>query len=268
MLLIAASHLRFLQPLKQSHCNQELEHFSRIIPSFSAKLSEPMTTYNVHILGACSLLILQYSWASLDTIGQGVNDRSNWVFGDLPGLYSGMRQLGLLALSVCDPYLTAVVTYRPIHRIMKYLEGSNLPLELEAFFTHCCQCPSWSRTDSGTFVHCMDAAQSLIPLISTLKIDRCSLETSGLIPDILRCLFIWPSMRPDEFRRLIEKEDEVSLVIVLYYYAAVLGLASGKFWWMRERAACTSRLILSRLGTRCQECTGWAAEICTKNYSK
>jgi hypothetical protein len=226
-----------------------------------------MTTENASVLAACSLLILKYSWASFDATDQDAIDKSNWGFGNLTGLYSGMRQVSLLVLNALDPQLTNVMNHRPIHRIMNYLEDSTLLLELEAFFTHCCQCPSWSHTDDKTFTTCMDAARGLIPLLSTLKLDRSNLETSGLIPDISRCLFILPLFTTKEFTQLLEQSDEVSLVIVLYYYAAVLGLASGRFWWMRDRAAYMSTSLLSRLGDRCLECTGWAAEICAENFS-
>lgn len=266
MLLIAASHLRFLQPQESSRRIQELEHFSKVIPSFSKQLSDPITTKNATVYIACSLLILQHAWASLDTADQDGNNWSKWGFSSLPALYLGMRELGLRACSVCDPYVTGVITDRPIHRIMNYLEYSSVPSELEEFFIRCCECPSWLHTDDSTITVCMSAARSLIPLLSTLKLDRLTLDASGLMPDTLRCLFIWPLLTPDGFGQLLEKNDEVSLVIVLYYCAAVLGLVSEKSWWMQERAAYASRSILSRLGDRCEECIGWAREICEGNY--
>lgn len=113
----------------------------------------------------------------------------------------------------------------------------------------------------------MSAARGLIPLLSALRLDPLSLETSGLIPDIVRCLFTMPMLTPDGFKHLLEENDEASLVIILYYWAAVRRLASGKFWWMRERAVYMSGKLLARLGGRCEECTGWAAKICDGDWS-
>ena len=263
ILLIAASHLRFLQqPDRKSHSKQELEHFSRMIPSFSKKLSEPMTRENAYVLGACSMLILQYTWANMEVADEDGCYRFSSEFGNLIGLYSGMKQLGLMMWSVGDPYLDSIMTYRPSQRICHYLEDTSLPLELETFFMHCCRCSTWSEATEETFNHRMNAARGLIPLLAAFKLERSALELSGLMPDILRCLFTWPLITPVGFRTLLERDDEASLVIVLYYFAAILGLASDKYWWMLERAEYLCRSILRRLGDRCEQCTGWASEIC------
>jgi len=229
-----------------------------------------MTKDSAYILGACSLLILQYSWACLEVMDSGPNGRSDLGFSSLLPLYSGMKQLGLtlwITYEPYDPYLHSIMAYRPIQKITHYFENTTMPLELESFFTHCCNCTKWCNTADGNFSIRMDAARSLIPLLSAFKLSHIELESSGFMPDISRCLFIWPLLTPIGFKQLVGKNDEASMVIVLYYYAAVLGVASWEFWWMRERSAHMSRSILIRLGDKCKECIGWAREICDVKYS-
>jgi hypothetical protein len=148
-------------------------------------------------------------------------DSSNTGFGTLSALYGGLRQLGLHLVLVGDPYFTPIMNYRPILRIAQYFENSTLLSEVEALFTHCCQCPTWTNSQFGTFDGRMSATRGLIPLLSALRLDALSLEMSGLIPDIGRCLFVMPMLTPDGFKHLLDENDEASLVIALYYWTAV-----------------------------------------------
>lgn len=159
------------------------------------------------------------------------------------------------------------MNYRPILRIAQYFENSTLLSEVEALFTHCCQCPTWTNSQFGTFDGRMSATRGLIPLLSALRLDALSLEMSGLIPDIGRCLFVMPMLTPDGFKHLLDENDEASLVIALYYWTAVWRLASGKSWWMRERAVYMSKKLLGQLRCRCEECTAWAAELRDGDWS-
>jgi len=244
-----------------------LEHFSQAISGFNAALSGSITEDNAYTLLACSILILQYSWACPELTGREANNAIDFGFGNLLGLYSGMRQLALVILAINDPYIYSFMFYRPIHEIMRYSENTNVPLELEGFFTHCCQCPKWSGAEGGNFRTRMDAARRLIPILSALKLGHAELEASGLMLDVSRYLFALPFLSSDEFVQLLRNDDEPSLVILLYYYALVLRLLSGKFWWMRERSAHLCQWLLARLGNRCDKCIGWAREICTIQFS-
>jgi hypothetical protein len=263
MLFTAALHLRHLQPQQICHRKEEMEHFSQFIPSFNAALSGPLTQDNAYALCACSLLILQYSWGCPELTDRELNNAMDG-FGNLLGLYSGMRKLAQAFLAtIHDPHFYSLGFYRPVEAIRRYSENTNIPLELEIFFTHCCQCPKWSGTKDGNFNIRMDAARRLIPLLSALRLGQEALEASGLMPDIARYVFMLPVVSSEEYGQLLRNNDEASLVILLYYFALVRRLTSGKFWWMRERSARLCEWLLTRLGNKCERCTGWAAEICT-----
>jgi hypothetical protein len=266
MLLMAASHLRHLHPEERRYHVQELEHFSQAIPGFNAALSDSITQGNAYALLACSSLILQYQWASHDLTECDANNALDLGFGSLLGLYSGMRQVALASLTIAvhDPDLYSFMFYRPIFTIKRYSENTNIPLELEGFFTHCCQCPEWSTMGEGNFSIRMDAARGLIPILSAVKLGLAELEVSSLMPDIARVLFVLPLFTTTDFAQLLKENDEVALLILLYYYALVLRLLSGKFWWMRERSAHVCESILAKLGNKCEKCIGWARELCAK----
>jgi hypothetical protein len=138
MLFMAASNLRHLQPQENCHRQQDLEHFSQVIPAFNAALSGKITDANSYALCSCSLVILQYSWACPELTGREANNAIEVGFGTLVELYSGMRRLALTLLTIHDPYLYSIMFYRPIETIKQYSEHTNIPSELEEFFTHCC----------------------------------------------------------------------------------------------------------------------------------
>lgn len=269
MLFMAASHLRHLRPQGSHDCQEELEHFSQFIQGFNAALSGAITEDNIYALGGCSFLILQYSWACPELTEREFNNEIDFGFGGLPGLYSGMRQLGLAMLTLHDPYLHSIMFHRPIQEIERYSKNTNIPSELEDFFTHCCQCPKWSGAENGNFSTRMDTARGLIPILSALKQGERELAASGLLPDISRYLFVLPLFslvefgQSGQFVKLLRNNDEAALVILLYYYALVLRLISGKFWWMRARSAHMCESLLARLGNKCDKCIGWAREICS-----
>jgi hypothetical protein len=163
-----------------------------------------------------------------------------------------------------DPFLYSFMFYRPIFNIRRYSENTNIPLELEVFFTHCCQCPKWSNMGEGNFSIRMNAARSLIPVLSAVKLGLAELEASNLMPDIARVLFILPLFTSNEFGHLLKENDEAALLILLYYYALVLRLLSEKFWWMRKRSAHMCEAIMTRLGNKCEKCVSCARELCAR----
>jgi hypothetical protein len=261
MLFMAASHLRHLQPEEGIYRKEELEHFSQVIPAFNAALSGPITENNLYALCACSLLILQYSWACPDLTGREANNAIDFGFGSLLGLYSGMRRLALSLLTIHDPYLHSIMLRRPIEIISRYSENTNIPAELEDFFSHCCLCAEWCGPGDKHFSIRMEAASRLIPVLSALKLGEGELEASGLMSDISRYLFVLPLLSSEEYAQLLRNNDEASLVILLYYFSLVRRLLSGKYWWMRERSAHLCEWLLVRLGNRCERCVGLAREI-------
>jgi hypothetical protein len=261
MMFMAASHLQHLQPTESSYRKQELEHFSQVIPAFNKALSGPITEDNLYALCACSLLILQYTWACPELTDREAGSAIDFGFGSLVGLYSGMRRLALSLLTIHDPYLQAMMFYRPIEAIKGYSKNTNIPAELEGFFTHCCQCSKWCGLGDENFSIRMEAAHRLIPVLSALKMGEIELKSSGLMPDVARYLFAQPFLSSGEYARLLKSNDEASLVVLLYYFALVRRLLSGEFWWMRERSAHICEWLLAQLGNKCERCVGWAREI-------
>jgi len=261
ILVMTASHLRHLQPQETCFRKEELEHFSQVIPAFNAALSAPVTKDNIHALGACSLLILQYAWACPDLTARDSDNAVDFGFGGLSGLYSGMRSLGLSLLALQDQYFQSVMFYRPIDAIKCYSEGSHIPAELEDFFIHCCQCPEWRKSGDEDFSIRMEAARRLIPILSALKLGEKQLQESGLMPDILRYLFVLPLLSSESYSQLLRNNDEPSLVILLYYFALVRKLLGEKFWWTRERSNHLCAWLLAKLGNKCERCVEWAREI-------
>ncbi|KAN0091720.1 hypothetical protein V8E51_017567 [Hyaloscypha variabilis] len=261
LLFMAASHLRHLQPHNSCHRMAELEHFSQVIPAFSAALLGPITEDNIYALPACSLLILQYAWACPELNNRDVNDAVDFGFGSLIGLYSGMRSLSLSLLTIRDQYLHSIMFHRPIFAIKRYSEGTSVVAELEEFFTHCCKCPEWCGTGDQNFDTRMEAARRLLPILAALKLGERELEKSDVMQDIPRYLFVLPLVSSEQYGHLLRNNDEASLVILLYYFALVRRLLSGKYWWMRERSAHLCEWLLTRLGDKCERCVGWAREI-------
>lgn len=157
-----------------------------------------------------------------------------------------------------------MITYSPRSNIERYFNDTTLPSNIEAFFNHCLTCTKISDKDRN-LSDSVDAARRLIPILCALMLGHHCLEASGLMLDVARYLFAWPNLLSDNFINLVKINDERCQVILLYHFAAISRLRSERFWWMRERSVYMCEAILLWLGDRCEECTGWARELVSKD---
>ncbi len=82
----------------------------------------------------------------------------------------------------------------------------------------------------------MNALSRLSLVLHAIKLAYPDIEGSGVADDIYRFLFTWPPFCTKGFMDQVRENNPASLLILLYYYAAIVSVFSGKLWWMRDRA--------------------------------
>jgi hypothetical protein len=256
--LVTASHLHHLHPDDPRYQNAVLEHFSNVLPCFRAALDTfSGNTDHADALMACAILLVQYSWTfmSPDTTAEPNTDA--WL--TMLGLYSGLTSVVLSFYHLLDESrFRRMMKYSPVRRIEAYLNSISVPIHIDGLFHHSLTCSKISDGGEMSSSDCSDASRRLILILCAMRLGQNRLETSGILLDVARCLFTWPSLLSPGFKRLVKLEDGRSQIILLYYFAAVSRLRGERFWWMRERAVCMFKTIWAKLEGKCTHCTSGA----------
>jgi len=253
--LVTASHLHHLQPSDPRYQNAISEHLSNVLPRFRAALTTfSGSTDHADALMACAILLVQYSWTfmSPDTAAEPNTDA--WF--TMLGLYSGLHNVVLSFYHLLDKSrFRRMMKYSPTMRIEAYLRSISMPTNMDGLFHHCLTCSKISDGGEMSSGDCTDASRRLILILCAMRLGQNRLEASGILLDVARCLFTWPTLLSPGFKRLIKLEDGRSQIILLYYFAAVSRLHGEGFWWMRERAICMFKSIWAKLEGKCTQCT-------------
>lgn len=152
-----------------------------------------------------------------------------------------------------------VLLYSPKVNLHRYLMQSRSTADrLEKVFLHCVDCGlGTTDADNASSVN-ISAIRRLIVVLNVICISSPDVESSGLLPDIYRYLFTWPTSGRTSTKGFVLQLGEgnpVSLTILLYYYAAVLRVYTDKIWWMRDGAVMMFNKLSSKLGGHCSQCT-------------
>ena len=261
--LVTATHLQHLQPDERGHQLVALDHLSQALPMFRKTLCEASDFRGSRgeAVIACSMLLLQYSWTY---------DSDGWDC--LMAFYKGMMNVVLEfikswgvtnrvdGLGMSNRF-TSLLLYSPRMHIEAYFKDVAIPSGIQAIFAHVLTCTQISDTQPDDENGFMEPSKRLMAILAALQLNHQELEASGLMLDVARYLFSFPTLLPIGFVDMLKKEDERAQVIVLYYMAAVSRLAPGRFWWMRERGFYMYEMVLQNLGNKCTECTRHVAEI-------
>lgn len=104
--------------------------------------------------------------------------------------------------------------------------------------------------------------ESLTPVLDAVTRESRLGNTSPHL--LLVYCFRWLAFIPLEFSAFLKSHDPTALVIIAYYYAAVLAILSNLkdgWWWMRERPVFLTHRISAFLGPEWEHWMSWPREI-------
>jgi hypothetical protein len=152
-----------------------------------------------------------------------------------------------------------VLLYSPKVNMERYLRESQPTADkLEQVFLHCLDCGLGTTVAGNKSYNNISAMRRLSLVLSVICTSSPDIELSGLLPDIYRYLFTWPTSGKATTKGFILQVAEgnpVSLTILLYYYAAILRVYTERIWWMRDGATAMFNTLREKLSGRCSRCT-------------
>ncbi|RDW88324.1 hypothetical protein BP6252_00356 [Coleophoma cylindrospora] len=266
VLLLSAAHLNFLHanasPL--SARQTELQHHCLTMAGFRRALSRPTEKRNHDALIACSLIVLQHSWADTSPTASEEQDASKTcTVNSLFPLAAGLR---CLVLSTYDIKPSSALADRVCFKQAKPFPwqfcNAAFAVRLELFFGLVFEVGHGDyASGEDTFsaqIHHMQAAERLSTVLS-ITYDQTDPESADLGLDVARYLFLWPAMCSDGFRRLAEEEDPASLIILLAYAHGIERILPASFWWMHGKASLMTRELVLAIGWKSLESVRVAA---------
>jgi len=257
--LVAATHLKCLQPNEKKHQVIALQNLCQLLPNFRNAIStvsenEQYPVETAEALIACSMLLLQYSWDI---------DSQVWSDGSSLALYRGLTSITLSCLPrVSGGNFGTMLTWSPRLRIDKCMLYAGVQCTtLDGVFAHILTCTKISDIRPEDPSDLSDVLQRLSTILWALEQDPGKFREFDLELAAARYLFTLPCWFSDGFLLLIKIPDVRSQVVLLYYLAAISRLKSEKFWWMTKRGSHMFNEMSRIIGDKCVECTGHAQEI-------
>ena len=263
--LVAATHLKCLQPNEKKHQVIALHNLCQLLPAFRNAIStvsenKDFTGEEAEALIACSMLLLQYSWDI---------DSHVWSDGGSLALYRGLGSITLSCLhKVSGGTFSAMIIWNPkfcIENCMLNAGAQNTALD--GVFAHILTCTKISDILSENSSDVSDILERMSMILWALEQGPVLSKEFDLELVAARYLFTLPSWFSDGFLILVKIPDVRAHVVLLYYLAAITKLKCDRFWWMTKRAIFMFKEMSRMIGDKCFECTGRAQEIFACNHS-
>jgi hypothetical protein len=261
--LVAATHLKYLQPNEKKHQVVALQNLSQLLPVFRNTIStisdnKEYSKETAEALIACSMLLLQYSWDI---------DSQVWSDGGSLGLYRGLVSITFSCMPrVRGGSFCGMLNWSPRLRIEKCMISAGAKCTLDGVFAHILICNKISEIQPEDPSDLSDILQRLSMIFWALDPGPDEFGEVGLELAAARYLFTLPTWFSHGLMRLVRLSDGRAQVVSLYYFTAVTQLRSEKFWWMTKRAIYMFKEMSRIIGDKCVECTGRAQEIFSSKH--
>lgn len=263
ILLVASSHINHYLPKDHPNRRPVLHHFGVAIAGLRKAVSEGINGNNFDSIISCSLLLIHYSWTYIDS--DLSDDREiSFLFRDTFALFYGLKECVVTVQSLFTETAKWAKTlkYKPRKALEQYVyTAQHESNRWDAIFEHCLFCEEGTNCSYGASADNVSAASRLILLLRAIDIVYADINESGILPDMLRYLFTWPTLCTKGFIQQTQENNPTSLKILFYYYAAILSIYSDEIWWMRDRARLMYDMLWLKLSGRCAECTGPAVSL-------
>ncbi|KUJ21302.1 uncharacterized protein LY89DRAFT_778872 [Mollisia scopiformis] len=266
VLLMAACHINHYLPKDDLSRRPLLHHFGNAISGLRMALQEELTPTSFNNIISCSFLLMLYSWTYIEA-APGVPVEVVEMFHDPVTLFYCLKDCIVSSqFLLSKTSWSRVFAYRPTEALEEYVRTNKFrDHEFGERMTHVALCGLRSRDPSCSSADNMNAIQRLGNALWAVKLSQGDLEGSGVADDINRYLFTWPPFCTKGFIQQVRDNNPTSLCILLYYYAAIVGILSEKTWWMKDRAWFMYPMLLQKLEGRCEECIAPARELAGEN---
>ncbi|KAG4429824.1 hypothetical protein IFR05_014695 [Cadophora sp. M221] len=252
VLLLSSAHINSSLPENHPNRRPVLNHFANAIAGLRTALNEKITAQSFDSIVGCSFLLIHYSWAAEES-----NPDVMHHFREIVGLINGTKNCVVEGQDLFQgSALYEVFRHRPGMKLEKFIEESaTQSTQTSALFNHCLMCGLGTKRATGASADNTQAIQKLLIVLQAIELSQSDVQDSGIFHDIVRYLFTWPLQCTKGFMEQVEDQEPVSMLALLYYYAAAANISSGKVWWMQDRAQVIYSSLKSRLEGQCAGCT-------------
>ncbi|KAE9379483.1 hypothetical protein N431DRAFT_397868 [Stipitochalara longipes BDJ] len=258
VLLVATAHKNHYSDPHHHSREVDLQYVSSTLSGLRSALNSEMTAANFEAIISATILFVHYVWAQMEQELNGDIDIA-LCFRQTSDHFHGLKDCIIVAQDVfMQTNWARVLLYSPRVNLERYLmESIPMSDKLERIFLHCTECGLGARMTANASENNMCAIRRLIIVLNVICISSPDIESSGLLPDIHRYLFTWPTSGRWSTKGFILQVGEgnpASLTILLYYYAAILRVYTKKIWWMRDGATKMFNKLRSKLDGHCSRC--------------
>jgi hypothetical protein len=258
MFPVVAAHMNHNLPRLFNH-EKDLQHISDALSGLRGALTSEMTKQHFESIINCTVFLIIYGWIYMEGDLSGDIDIAV-CFGQTTDHFHGLKDCMMVAQDVFrQTKWSRIFLYSPKINLERYLiQFQPMAEKLEDVFTHCLSCGLGSKVPVNACNDNISAMRRILIPLAVICISSPDIELTGLMPDLHRYLFTWPTSGRTSTKGFILQVGEgnlVSLTILLYYYAAILRVYNEKIWWMRDAATTMFNKLRSKLGGHCSRCT-------------
>ncbi len=259
MFLVTRAHMHNYPTTNKSNLMNDLQYVSNALSGLRSALNSEMTVANFESIIACTILLVHYTWTCMEKDITGDIDLA-MNYNRTADHFHGLKDYMYIAQEVFkQSKCSLILVYSPRINLERYLMRSPSTVDkLEDIFLHCLSCGLGSNGSVDACDVNFPAIKRLIIPLSVICISSPGVESTGLLPDLYRYLFTWPTSGRGSTKGFILKVGEgnwVSLTILLHYYAAILRVYTENIWWMRDGATIMFYQLRAKLSGRCSRCT-------------
>lgn len=259
MFLVTRAHMHHYSPTHKRNPMNDLQYVSNALSGLRGALNSEITVAKFESIITCTILLGHYAWTCMEKDINGDLDLA-MNYNRTADHFHGLKDCMVIAQDVFKKTKwSLILLYSPRINLERYLMRSpSMADKLEDIFLHCLSCGLGSNVSVDACDVNFSAIKRLIIPLSVICISSPDVQSTGLLPDIYRYLFTWPTSGRQSTKGFILKVGEgnlVSLTILLYYYAAILRVYSENIWWMRDGARIMFNHLRAKLSGRCSRCT-------------
>ncbi|VUC31641.1 unnamed protein product [Clonostachys rosea] len=282
ILCVAARHLSLLQPCNIEHSATAAQHLCRALSLFQYQLSTSFTSTHIDAFIATTLLLLYEVWSqpgpllSDDTPISTHDASKDGVFSISSSLkktfLNSVPLISQPSPSIFLPYLQnppmrklAAAAQISRHSLAKFQEffSHSRPLNINMLTS----LPSFERSTSDVALdlwqhHVHDSSCPIeggyVPAIGRLCLILAFLprprqpelhhEGESLLPDLARCIFMFPVSCHGAFASMVQQSDPHALLVLYHFYRATrILLCSSEYWWAHEHASRSEKWLKNYL---------------------
>lgn len=254
VLLMSASHLRFLQPSLGTHTDAAAYHLDLSLAGFRETLTRPLSERDAGATIACAFLLLHHAWCTpalcLDPSGR--------LYMDLDGdkmlsFASGLRVLidtTNQSNAFPDHIFKKFLTKESTQRFRDWATKRHCSYDYERQFLGRSRTAARAMTEGECWTDCgaLDAADRLAPIFRAIDAVSCDEQITDLMHEVQGYVLMWPAKSTKPFEQEVREKKTEALLAMLVFYASCWWLLSTQIWWMGDRSRIMCEAILDHFG--------------------